>query len=437
MYHFIGIKGSGMSALAIIMKQLGYNVQGSDYEKHYFTEDNLIKNKIKILPFDKNNIKEDMTIIRGNTFDEENIEVKTAKNKNLKIYTYQEMVAQITNKYNLIAISGCHGKTTTASMLAHTLESNYLIGDGSGKLGKNNYFVLEACEYKRHFLNYNPNYIIITNIDLDHVDYYKNINDVIDAYQNFINKANIIIACGDDENTTKLKHKNIYYYGINSNNDIQAKNIEYYKNGFSFDLYKKNEYKYHFDLPFYGSHMLENTLAVLTFSLIENIELNKVNEKLLTFKGAKRRFKETKILDNIVIDDYAHHPNEIKAVIEATKQKYPEKQIITIFEPHTYSRTIKFQNEIKDELNKTDYTYIMDIYPSREKQEDYKNITSKIIIEKLKRGEYLEKTNYKKLLRHHNSVLLFMSPNDLSEFEEEYIKAYKEKYTKKSKDNIK
>ena len=422
MYHFIGIKGSGMSALAIIMKQLGKNVQGSDYEKHYFTEENIIKNNIKILPFNKENIKEDMIIIKGNTFDEENIEVKTAKNKNLKIYTYEEMVKKITNKYNLIAVSGCHGKTTTSSLLAHILNSNFLIGDGSGRITNSNYFVLEACEYKRHFLNYNPNYVIITNIDLDHVDYYKNIEDIIDAYQHFINKANTVIACGDDKNIKQLKHKNIYYYGINDNNNFQAKNITYKKEGIEFDLYINKKYQEHFDIPFYGTHMLENTLAVITLLYLENI--NNLKENIKTFKGAKRRFKETKVLDNIIIDDYAHHPNEIKATIEAVKQKYKDKQLITIFEPHTYSRTKKFYKEIAQELNKSDKAYILDIYKSREKKEDYKGITSNLIIKNLKNGEHLKKEEYKKLTKYKNAVILFMSPNDLTELEQKYIKEY-------------
>ena len=346
MYHFIGIKGSGMSALAVIMKQLGYDVQGSDYEKHYFTEDNLIKNNINILKFNKENIKNDLTIVKGNTFNETNEEVKEAIKKNLKIYTYQEMIKKITDNYNLIAVSGCHGKTTTSSMLAHVLDSNYLIGDGSGNTNNSNYFVLEACEYKRHFLNYNPNYIIITNIDLDHVDYYKNIEDIIDAYQKFINKSNIVIACGDDINIKKLKSKNIYYYGIKDNNYFQAKNIKYNKEGIEYNLYINKEYVYHFKLPFYGKHMIENTLAVISVCYLENIKIEEINKKLKTFKGAKRRFNETKILDNIVIDDYAHHPNEIKATIEAVKQKYPNKKLITIFEPHTYSRTKEFKEEI-------------------------------------------------------------------------------------------
>ena len=429
MYHFIGIKGSGMSSLAIIMKQLGFNVQGSDYGKHYFTEENLIKNKIKILEFNKENIKDNMIIIKGNTFDETNEEIKEAINKNLKIYTYQEMVTKITNNFNLIAVSGCHGKTTTSSLLAHVLESNYLIGDGSGKTNKNNYFVLEACEYKRHFLSYNPNYIIITNIDLDHVDYYKNIADVIEAYQEFSSKANIVLVCGDDKKAKKIKAHTIYFYGTQENNYFRAKNIEYYKNGISFDLYINNKYEYHFDLPFYGKHMIENTLAVIGICYLEKIKLKQIYDKLITFKGAKRRFAETKVLDNIIIDDYAHHPNEIKSTIEATRQKYPDKELITIFEPHTFSRTKKFANKIAKELNKSDYSYVMDIYKSRETQEDYPNITSNLIIKKLKNGKYLK--NIEQLLIYNNSVLLFMSPNDLKELEKKYINEYKNKFDKK------
>ena len=276
MYHFIGIKGSGMSALAIIMKQLGFNVQGSDINKHYFTEANLIKNNIKIFEFNEQNIKENMIIIKGNTFTNENIEVKKAQELNLKIYTYQEMVDKITRNFNLITVSGCHGKTTTSSMLSHILESNYIIGDGSGGVGKNNYFVLEACEYKRHFLSYNPNYAIITNIDLDHIDYYKNIKDIIKAYKQFIKKANIVLICGDDKYSKKLKNINIYKYGTKNKNYFQAKQIKYTNKGIEFDLYVKKEYKYNFKLPFYGRHMLENTLAVIAICYLEKIQLKGV-----------------------------------------------------------------------------------------------------------------------------------------------------------------
>ena len=422
MYHFIGIKGSGMSGLACLMKQLGYEIEGSDYEKHYFTEEELKKNNIKIMPFDKNNIKNDMIIVKGNMFNEENEEVAEAKKLNLKIYTYQEMVAEITKKYDLIAISGCHGKTTTSSMLSHVIESNYLIGDGSGKINNSEYFVLEACEYKRHFLKYHPKCTIITNIDLDHVDYYKNIEDVISAYQSFIDNSSIVIGCGDNEYVKKLKGVN-YLYGTKEENNFKAKNIKKSESGIAYDFYSGNDYVYHFELPFFGTHMVLNSLAVISLCFLEGFDLKKIEEKLKKFTGAKRRFKETKILDNVVIDDYAHHPNEIASVINAVKQKYPQKKIISVFEPHTYSRTKKFYREIANELKKCDYNYIMDIYPSREKQDDYPGITSEIILNEIK-GEKIDNKDADKLLQYHNSVLIFMSPNDLSEFEKEYIDNY-------------
>ena len=425
MYHFIGIKGSGMSALAIILKARGYKVQGSDYPNHFFTEDNLIKNKIKILPFKKENIKKRMIIVKGNMFNEENIEVREAINKKLKIYSYQEMISKIIKDYNTIAITGCHGKTTTSKLLAHVINPNYIIGDGSGGASANNYFVLEACEYKRHFLNYNPNYTIITNIDLDHVDYYKNMKDVINAYNEFANQSSIVLACGDDNNVKKIKHKNIFYYGINKKNYFNAKNIIYNNNGISFDFYIKNKYKSHFDLPFYGKHMLLNTLAVISFCYLEKINIKDLNKKLQTFKGAKRRFNEIRIEDNIVIDDYAHHPNEIESVINAVKQKYPKKQIIGILEPHTYSRTIKFAKQIAKQLNKCTYAYVLDIYKSREKQQDYQNVDSNIIIKHLRHGKKYTEDTINELTKYKNAVLLFMSPNDMKDLENKYIKNYK------------
>jgi UDP-N-acetylmuramate--alanine ligase len=424
MYHFIGIKGSGMSALAIIMKRLGYDVQGSDYGKHFFTEDNLIRNEINIFEFNENNIKDGMIIVKGNSFGDDNLEVRIAKSKNLKIYEYQEMVSIITEKYNLITISGCHGKTTTASLISHLIDSNYLIGDGSGGVSQNDFFVLEACEYKRHFLKYNPNFAVITNIDLDHVDYYKNIDDVIDAYQCFISNSNVVIACGDDPNVRKLNHDKIYYYGINDDDDYIAKNIVLNDSGICFDFYDKDCFIYHFDLPFYGVHMLYNSLAAIVLCYLVRIDMDIVVSKLMSFEGAKRRFKETIVFDNVIIDDYAHHPVEIKATIDAARQKYGDKKIVVIFEPHTFSRTQKFFKEISIQLSNADYVYVMDIYPSRERQEDYLNVTSDMIISNLDNVESFSKENLDRLLIHRNSVLIFMSPNDLTDLEDAYKNHY-------------
>lgn len=434
MYHFIGIKGSGMSSLAQIMDSLGMEVQGSDVSKHFFTEQGLIEHGIKIYEFNPENIKEGLVVVQGNAFNENNNEeVKRAKELNLKILSYQDMVGEISKMFNTICIAGCHGKTTTTAMLSHVLNNitgcNYLIGDGTGYANKNNkYFALESCEYKRHFLSYKPSYSIITNIELDHVDYYKDIYDVVDAYQSFINNTSkCAIVCGDDENTRKLKFdKKIIYYGLSEENNVVAKNINYSKDGTSFDVYIDNKYINNFNLKLYGKHMLLNSLAVITLCYLENLDLEKVKENLITFKGAKRRFTETKVKDNIIVDDYAHHPTEVLATINSARQKYPNKSIVAVFEPHTFTRTIRFHKELIKVLKKCDKVYVMDIYGAREKQENYPNVTYKIIADEIEGAQTINRDEAFKLKDINNSVILFMSPNDLSKLENDYIKLKQE-----------
>ena len=428
MYHFIGIKGAGMSSLATIMKKLNYEVQGSDVEKHFFTEEELIKNNISIFPYDEKNINENLTIIKGLSITEDNPELKKARELNLKIINYNEMVGILTKKFKTICISGCHGKTTTTAMTSHVLNQikgiNYLIGDGTGYANiKNEYFALESCEYKRHFLSYIPYYSVILNIDLDHVDYFKDLNDVIDAYTEFANSTTkMIIANGDDSNVRKMQvNKNIIYFGLNDNNDIKATNIEYTNEGIKFDVLVNNQHYGHFALPIYGQHQLIDALAVISICYYENIDANEVAKCFQTFHGAKRRFSETFVGNNIIIDDYAHHPNEIKSTINAIKQKYPDKKIVSIFQPHTFTRTKEFARDIAEELSKTDVSYVMDIHPAREKQEDYKDITKDIIINKIKNGYPLTINDVEILNKHKNAVFIFMSPNDISKLEKDLI----------------
>ena len=432
MYHFIGIKGSGMSALAQIMKNLGYDVQGSDVETHFFTEEGLVKDGIKILPFDENNIHENMKIVRGATFTDDHPEVKRAKELGLNIYSYADMVGSLTRKFKTICIAGCHGKTTTTSMMAHILNqikgANYLIGDGTGYSNKENeFFILESCEYRRHFLAYTPYYAIITNIDLDHVDYFKDINDVVDAYNEFANKAEkMVIACGDDPYTHYLDiNKPIFYYGIDEDNDIIAKNIEYKKDGTSFEVFVEDNYYGFFDLPIYGKHMLLDALAVISVCYYERLDVKEVSKLLKTFHGAKRRFTETVVDDTIIIDDYAHHPNEVKATIKSIRQKYPDKKLVTVFQPHTFSRTKEFANALASAMNLADYSYVLEIHPAREKQEDFEGVTSKLIIDQLDHGEAITMNDSSTLAQYKGSVILFMSPNDLSTLENETIEKIK------------
>ena len=427
MYYFIGIKGSGMSALAAILFVLGYEVEGSDVEKHFFTEEGLIQRGIKILPYNKENIKEDMTIIRGNAIKDDNEELIRAKELELSIHSYQDMVAKLTKMFETITIAGCHGKTSTSAMLSHVLDnlkgSNYLIGDGTGHANKENkYFVLEACEYKRHFLEYSPYYAIITNIELDHVDYFKDIDDVIDAYQEYANNAEkMVIACGDDRYTHSLEvNKPIFYYGLDEDNDIIAKDVNYSSSGTSFDVFVEDNYYGHFDLPLYGKHQLLNALAVISVCYYERLEAKEVAKQIKTFEGAKRRFTETIVGDNVVIDDYAHHPTEVKVTIKAAKQKYDNKEIVVVFQPHTFTRTKEFAEDYIEILSTADKAYIMDIHGAREnKQED--DITSEDLIEKIPNAEHITIDEADKLINHQNAVVLFMSPNDISNLENDYI----------------
>ena len=424
-YYFIGIKGSGMSSLAQIMFDLGYKIEGSDKPDHFFTEVPLIERGIKINEFNENNINKNMIIVKGNAFTDENVEVKKSIELGLKIYTYQEMIAEITNNTKLICVSGCHGKTSTCTMFKNVLSTfgvNYLIGDGTGHADKNNeYFVLESCEYKRHFLSYNPYYTIVTNIELDHTDYYKDLDDVMDAFKEFVNKTrNTVIMCGDDINTRRIKtNKKVLFYGFNENNDIHLKNIKYDNDFTNADIIINNELYMNATFPFNANHLLLNALSVIAVCYLENLDKDKVKENILKIEHAKRRFIEEKFKSNILIDDYAHHPTEVRVTIEAAKKKYPNKQVIAIFKAHTKSRVKFFYKEFADSLNLADKAYVMDIGEDR-KEVGYDDVTCNLIIDNLKNGEYISLDTVDKLLQYKDSVLLFMSSKDIYVLEDKY-----------------
>ena len=435
-YYMVGIKGTGMSALALLLSDLGYEIVGyDDAKEHRFTEDKLIDRGIKIYSETNNELDSETIVIYSPALKlNEHPELIKAQEFNLKIYEYQEMLGKLTKKFESICISGCHGKTTTTSMLSHIMSDlgscNYIIGDGRGHGDRSsNKLIIESCEYRRHFLAYDPEYVIITNIDMDHTDYYKSMDDMILAYQEFANKASkMIIACGDDPYTHSLEvNPQIYYYGINEDNDIQARDIEYRNDGTSFDVFVEDEYYGHFDLPLFGKHMLLNALAVIAVCHYERLDSREVAKSLKTFEGAERRFKETIVGNNIIIDDYAHHPAEVKVTIKAARQKYPDKKIVAIFKPHTFSRVEEFAQDFADSLNLADKVYIMDINYDRENPEDYPGISAYTIIDKLDNGDYIEQGMANKLLEYDDAVILFMSSKEIYLLEDEYKKLLEEK----------
>ena len=232
LFHFTGIKGAGMSSLAQILHDSANEVQGSDVEKWFFTEEPLHERKIPILPFDENNIKPGMTIIAGNAFPDSHPELTKARELGIEVIRYHEFLGEYMGNFTSIAVTGSHGKTSTTGLLAHVLSGHsattYLIGDGTGSGPENSeYFVFEACEYKRHFLAYSPDYAIMTNIDFDHPDYFKDLSDVLNAFGEMALRVKKgLIACGDDIHLQKIQaNVPVVYYGFDESNDFSAKNI--------------------------------------------------------------------------------------------------------------------------------------------------------------------------------------------------------------------
>lgn len=423
-YHFIGIKGTGMSALAQILHDSGETVQGSDIEKTFFTEEALRNKNIPIYPFSVDNIKDNHTIIAGNSFSEEHVEIKEAKRRGLTFYRYHEFLGEWLKQYTSIAVTGAHGKTSTTGLLAHVLNStcpiSYLIGDGTGHGHVDSeYFVFEACEYRRHFLRYKPDYAIMTNIDFDHPDYFSSVEDVFDAFQSMAeNVKKGIIACGDDEHLQKIQAKvPVVYYGFSNTNDFQAQNVKEVDNGTEFDVYVRNTYYGSFHIPMYGDHNVLNALAVIAICHYEGIPAEEMKH-LSTFKGVKRRFTEKKVGQQVIIDDYAHHPREISATIESVRKKYPDKSVVAIFQPHTFTRTKIFLQEFADSLSLADDIYLCEIFASA--REDSGELTIDDLQKLIPKSSILELTNIEILANHKESVLVFMGAGDIQKFQKKY-----------------
>ena len=419
-YHFIGIKGSGMSSLAQIAYDMGHIVQGSDEETYFFTQEKLEQRNIPMFYYNEENIKEGYEVILGNAFDDTHIECRRAKELGLKIYTYAQFLGKLLEETPSIAVTGAHGKTTTTTMTSNIFKHNrvtsYLIGDGTGHGEKNSDFMIaEACEYYRHFLAYHPDYAIVTNIDFDHPDYFNDEYDMFDAFQSFVNQVkNTVVICGDDRLASKLKpaHAKTITYGFNDGNDYQIKNVQTSTEYSKFDIYKNNTLLGTFTMAIFGLHDISNATSAIALADINGISVEKIQESLDLYHPAERRFSEYKFGSNVVVDDYAHHPSEIKATIASARRKYAGKQIVAIFQPHTYTRTAKFLNEFAESLLTADKVFLCPIFASvREKEkivgiEDLQKVTpgSEII-----HGEEdFDKLNFE------NTVFLFMGAGNIN-----------------------
>lgn len=382
--HFIGIGGVSMSGLAAILLNNGYKVSGSDMKSSNIT-DRLKSKKAEIYIGHKaSNINDVDLVVYTAAVPSDNEELLYAKENNILLMDRAEFLGLIMkgHKFN-VAVAGTHGKTTTTSMLSHvTLKSNLdptiLVGadldiiDGNFRIGASEYFITEACEYKESFLKFYPYIGILLNIDADHLDYYRDINHIEETFLKFVNlipEDGYAIGCADDSrvlNVLKDSKCNTLTYGID-NGDLIAKNIEFTGHGSSFDVILNNEFLFKIDLMVPGKHNILNALGTIASSLILKVSYNDIIDGLKEFKGAHKRFEFKGEKNGVtVIDDYAHHPVEIKATLSSTKNMN-YNNVYCVFQPHTYTRTYTLFNDFVESFYDCDELILMDIYAAREK----------------------------------------------------------------------
>ena len=416
-YYCIGIKGTGMSTLAQILYDLGNEVSGYDDARgHKFTQDGLELRGIEIFYDHDHPITKDTIVTYSVAFDENHPELKRVREMGLKIKKYNEIMGDITKMFKTIGVSGTHGKTSTSSMIKHILEEtigcNYFIGAGDGFANKNNqYYVVESDEFNKHFTTYHPKYSIITNIEKEHMECYKDLDDIRDNFEIFANNtSDLVVANGDSEETRKIHYNSrVIFYGFGFTNDIIIKNLKLEENGSRFDLYNKDEFYGSYEIPLYGKHMVLNATAAIIVCREIGIESQQVYELLKTFKNAERRFAIQKVGETTIIDDYAHHPTEIKATLEAIRQKYPDKKLTVVFKPNTYSRTRDFKDDFISSLSVADKVFLTDIDSNREYPADYPGVTSRLIIDGIEGAEIISEDTIDKLGDYLDSVICFMS----------------------------
>lgn len=396
--HFVGIGGISMSGLASILAEKGYHLSGSDIKSSELT-DKLKKQGVKIyIGQDQKNIKNVDLIIRTAAVKDDNPEMVAAQNNNIPVIDRATLLGQIMEEYHdAIGVSGTHGKTTTTSMIASILEYDKLdptihIGGvldligGNVKCGNSSYFVTEACEYVESFLKLHPYVAVILNIDADHLDYYKNMESIYEAFRKYASLVpddGYCIGCGDDPYVRRLFEKlscTVISYGFEKSNDWTADDIVFDNSGCaSFTAVYKGKKIGSFHLMIPGKHNIYNALASIATSYIFKIPVNVIEKGIGTYKGARRRFEKKGVIDDVtIINDYAHHPTEIKATLAAAKM-IPHKNIWCVFQPHTYSRTKKLFDRFVNAFGDSDKLIITDIYAAREK--DNGQISSKDLVD--------------------------------------------------------
>ena len=399
--HFIGIGGINMSALAEICINKGYKVTGSDMQESYLVDHLRDLGAIVHIGQKKENITDDINlVIYTAAISKENEEFQAAKNKNILMINRAAFLGQIMREYkNSIAVAGTHGKTSTTSMLSTIFnyaekDPTILVGGnlstigGNVRIGNSENFITEACEYVDSFLNFNPFIAIVLNVEEDHLDYFSGIEEIKASFNKFgklLPPDGYFIINGDSENTKGITYEveaNIIKFGQNPGNDAIISDIKYDKDGYAmFNLKYKGINLGTFDLSIYGLHNVYNATAAIIAAIESDIEVDTIKKAIKTYTGVGRRFEKKGVYNGaLIIDDYAHHPTEVKATLSAAKN-LKKNRMWVVFQPHTYSRTRALLDEFAESFYAADKVIITDIYAAREP--DPGDISSKNLVEKL------------------------------------------------------
>ncbi|WP_434510556.1 UDP-N-acetylmuramate--L-alanine ligase [Desulfitobacterium sp. AusDCA] len=426
--HFVGVKGTGMSALAQVSAHVEDAViTGSDVSERFFTDAVLERAHIPVLDFNAHNVENSNLVVASAAYGEDQPEIARARELNIPVLTYPQYLGRLMSKKRGIAVSGTHGKTTTTAMAGLTLlqagiDPTIVVGSdvpsigGNAYSGKGEYFLAESCEYRRHFLNYSPQYLIITNIEFDHPDYFKDIEDVISAFAELAQKvpaAGRVFIWAEDPNRKFIQSQApITTFGLSEEADIQAKEIQFHDEGSSMKIFAFGKYLGELNLHVAGKHNILNALAAIALCLELGIPAEQILASLSQFNGTKRRFEHIGMNGGaLIVDDYAHHPTEIRSTLEGARLSFPDRRIRAIFQPHTFSRTEKLLDEFSHAFTVADEVVVAEIFASA--RETNLNTISASALAELMQGQGVNARFINSLDEIHDYLADTLTPKDL------------------------
>ncbi len=443
--HFVGIGGIGMSGLAIIMKELGFKVQGSDISTNKNIDRVKQKNIRIYIGHKKQNINKSTILVISSAIKKNNSEVLFAKNRKIPIYTRGEMLANVVSLMKNVVVAGSHGKTTTTSLISNIfshakIDPTVINGgvlnsfSGSAKLGKSEWCILESDESDGSFTKIPPTYSIVTNIDKEHLDYYKSLEILKNNFINFIEKTPSFgktFICFDDKINKqvikKIRNLNYNTYGTDKLSNFKILNISQNENNSKFDIKinlpgSKEKLIKNIKIPLIGLHNIRNSTAAAAVAFSVGIPIKIIKKGLEKFSGVQRRFTKVFTFQNVpFFDDYAHHPTEITEVLDGVREVYKDKKIVCIFQPHRISRVKNLHEEFSRSFKKADTVILCPIYKAGENIKlgfNYKNFAKKLIknskVKLLSINNNLDLIKYVKQNIYGNKIVIGMGAGSIS-----------------------